>query len=87
MVNENDYVIYFTEDGFVEYNKIDYVKLVGSREIYYIKNNQKYQYLPIFKGQIIGKAIKTIDDNILNSISVKIWEASINNLNIRALTN
>ncbi len=87
IVNEKDYIIYITDDGFIKYNKIDYIKLVGSQAIYYTKNNEKHQNLPIFKGQIFGKVIKTIDDNILNTITIKIWEASINNLNIRALTN
>ena len=86
-INKNDYVIYFTEEGFVEFSKIVNIKWFGSRAKYYKECDEDFINYPIFKEQLIGKVIKTIDDNILNSISIKIWEASINNLNIRAITN
>lgn len=86
-VNKNDFLLYFTDEGFVEISRIVDIKCVGSREKYYIEPNENILNFPIFKEQIIGKVTNIIDENILNSISIKIWEASINNLNIRALTN
>jgi hypothetical protein len=86
-VNKNDFLLYFTDEGFIEISRIVDIKYIGSREKYYKEPEEKMFNFPIFKEQIIGKVINIFDDNILNSISLKIWEASINNLNIRALTN
>ncbi len=53
---------------------------------YYIEEqNEELENNIIFENQILGKIVYIIDDNILNSISIKIWETSINNLNLRSL--
>jgi hypothetical protein len=42
-------------------------------------------YKQIHKSQVVGKIINIIDGNIWNSISIKMWETSINTLNIGAI--
>jgi hypothetical protein len=85
-IKKGDNVIYLSSEGNIEYCEIKYIKTYGEKENYYTQKNENVYNYPIFEGQIVGKVLKTIDDNIFNSISVKIWEASINNINIRAIT-
>lgn len=40
---------------------------------------------PIYENQIIGKVIGNVDNNLWNTISMKIWDISIHNLNVKAL--
>ena len=47
----------------------------------YKENNAKSFY----ETSVVGKVVGVIDNNIWNSLSLKTWDMSINNLNIRAL--
>ena len=85
LLNEKDYIMYFTDDGLIDITKIEKIKKIGLRNLYYNFMDQDEVNLPILKEQIIGKVLTTIDNNIINSISIKIWEISISNLNIGAL--
>ena len=85
-IKKGDCIIYFSDEGNIEYCKIEYIKSYGGEEKYFKQRDVNIFNYPIFGEQIIGKILKIIDNNIFNSISVKIWEASINNLNIRAVT-
>lgn len=81
LIEESDTILYYTSKGNIFCSEISCIKNRGSITSYYAKNNNE----PIYKSQIIGKIISVVDDNIWNTISIKIWETSIYNLNIRAL--
>jgi len=40
---------------------------------------------PLFEYQIIGKVVGIVENNVLNILSLKVWDISINNLNAAAL--
>jgi len=86
-IKENDVIIYSTESGSIAYDTIHEIQSMGTLKRYYITSNKEQNNeAPIYQFQIIGKVVKTVEDNIWNSISIKVWETSINTLNIRALT-
>jgi len=80
-------VILFWENGDINYDKINHVTGIGSWEKYYTtdENNDSKLEKIIYDGQVIGKIIKTVDGNLYNEISMKIWEFAIHSLNIRTL--
>lgn len=69
----------------VKYNvvKIFDIKGVGRYTKYHINRESNNNEKPIFKSQIIGKVIKVVDGNIWSELSIKIWEITIHNLNVR----
>jgi hypothetical protein len=84
-VKKSDSIIYCKNTGEMTCSKIEIVNKMGSFEKYYtVDDNYKTSY-PIYEEQIIGKVVNIVDDNLWNSISISVWEASINNLNVRAL--
>jgi len=85
-INKGDNIIYFSDEGTIESCKIIDIKTFAEKEKYYKQKKENFNNYPIFEEQIIGKILKSLDNNIFNSLSVTIWEASINNLNIRAIT-
>jgi len=80
-INEKDTVLYFNFEGFLECNKINEVKGVGTFARYYMGESSSSEE-PVFKNQIVGKVIKVLDENILTYFSLRIWDISISNLNI-----
>jgi hypothetical protein len=84
-VEKEDEIIHIKTDGTLTCNKIYKINGIGYFEKYYILENDKPSSYPVYKTQIVGKIIKTLDDNLWNQISIKTWETSIKNLNIHAL--
>jgi hypothetical protein len=85
-IDESDQIIYCSYDGDISYTKVHHINFIASIKRYYIEEqNEEIDNNIIFHNQILGKIVYIIDDNILNSISIKIWETSINNLNLRSL--
>ena len=83
-IKESDIIVYNDYDDGVYYSRINHVGSIASVKRYYIEGNNKEKIDSyIFENQILGKIVEIIDDNILNSISIKIWETSIHNLNLR----
>ena len=80
-IDKSDSIIYFKNDGDIVCNKVYFISNIEAIKSYHTIDENE----PIFEGQIIGKIVKIIDGNLWNSISLKIWETSINNLNLRAL--
>ena len=39
----------------------------------------------VFEHQIVGKIVSIVEDNLWNSLSLQIWDVTINNLNAAAL--
>jgi len=81
-ITPSDSVIYSNYDGDIECNEIHHVNSISTFNIYYTSQENKD---PIYENQIIGKIVNNIDNNIWNSLSLKLWEISIYNLNIRVL--
>lgn len=83
-VSEEDYVVYVGNEGYLTCNKVCQITGAGAMKRYGLEGiNDKSS--SIFEGQIIGKVVDTVDNNIWNLITIKVWETSIHNLNIRAL--
>lgn len=82
-IHETDTVLYCKIDGEISCSKIFEINGVGTYTRYYTKSTSSSKEGPIFKSQIIGKVIKVVDNNIWSGLSLKIWEISINSLNIR----
>ena len=82
-IQESDTVIYCKIDGEISCSKIFDVKGAGTYTRYYVEDESDNEDKTIFKTQIIGKVLKEVDDNIWAQLSIKIWELSIHNLNIR----
>ena len=80
-VEKSDSIIYFKNDGDITCNKVNDISDIEAIKSYHTMDENE----PIFDGQIVGKVVKVVDGNLWNSISLKIWETSINNLNLRAL--
>ncbi len=85
-IEESDLIIYCNNEGDISFTKVTHINSIATVKRYYIeeKNKEKGKCV-IFENQILGKIVEIIDNNILNSISIKIWETSIHNLNLRSL--
>ena len=80
----NDYIIYLTNDNELTCNRIYHVSSIGTFKRYHVKDMGSIGH-HVLENQVLGKVIKIVDENILNSIFISVWEISIHNLNIRAL--
>ena len=83
-VSENDYVVYVENGGDLTCNRVHQITSLGTMKKYNLEGIEG-KSSSIFESQILGKVIDTIDNNIWNLITIKIWDTSIHNLNIRAL--
>lgn len=85
-INDNDDIIYVKEGGNLVCSRIHHSIKIGSIKKYYTVNeNNQVSNNPIYEFQIAGKIIKTVESNPWNSLSIKIWDISIRELNINAL--
>ena len=82
-LKKNDIVLYYDEQGSIEIDEIQKISAIGSFKTYYLTKTDNNK--PILTNQIIGKVIKKVDNNILNTISLRIWDISIHSLNIKTL--
>lgn len=82
-INKDDVIIYCSLNGEISCDEINNIQGVGTFTRYYLKEhkNQEDENI-IYHTQIIGKIIKTVDNNIWNELSFKLWDISINNLNV-----
>jgi hypothetical protein len=81
IIKNEDTIYYYQENGEITQDKIYEISAIGPFKKYFTSENET----PIFEQQIIGKIIKQFDESPLNTISIKTWEISIHNLNLRAL--
>jgi len=84
-IKKSDSIIYCKNNGDIACNKIYNINNIGATKRYYTTGENDIVSQPIYDSQIIGKVITVIDSNIWNFISIKIWEVSIHNLNLRVL--
>ncbi len=85
-IKNNDEIIYFKGDGEIQCSLVKSCTSIGSMKTYYTVENNA-QNTPVNEKQIIGKIINSVDNNILNSMSIKIWDISIHKLNVNDITN
>jgi len=84
-LKKDDEIIYINE-GKIACNKILDTTIIGATKRYYINGeNNEISTQPIYESQIIGRVVNIIDDNLWTGISMKIWETSIQQLNINGL--
>jgi len=87
-IKKRDMVLYYDEQGSIKIDEIQKISAIGSFKTYYLNNktnnNKPINNKPILTNQIIGKVIIKVNNNILNTISLKIWDISIHSLNIKA---
>ena len=81
-LERNDEIIYFGNNGDILFSKVFEVNSVDTKNKFYSVNSDNAFRGVIYEKQIIGKIVKTIDDNIWNLISIKFWDISIHNLNV-----
>lgn len=85
-VDVNDEILYSTYKGDIVCDKIIDIKDIGGYKIFNIKQNElNEESNVVYDNQIIGKVIKIVDENILNTISLKTWSITIDNLNINSI--
>ena len=84
-IKKSDTIIYCKNNGTITCNKIYNINNIGAIKIYYITGENDVINKPIYENQIIGKIITIVDNNIWNFFSIKIWDLSIHNLNLRTL--
>jgi len=84
-VENNDDIIYFGNNGDILCSKVYEVNSINTKNKFYTINYNNPYCGIIYENQIAGKIIKIIDNNIWNTISIKIWDISIHNLNLRSL--
>jgi len=85
-LENNDNIIYIKNQGGLASELIHHTNSIGGIKRYYTTDeNNELNEKPIYEGQIVGKIVKIVDNNLWNSISIKIWDISIHQLNINAL--
>lgn len=85
-VEQGDVIMYFKDDGGTALQRVCQINCIGSVKKYHFKSEiNNLSDVPLYENQIIGKVISIVDKNIWNTISMKIWDISIHNFNIKAL--
>jgi hypothetical protein len=85
-IEECDIIIYHNYDGEISFTKVNHISSIAALRRYHIDEKSiEEENCVIYDNQILGKIIEIVDNNILNSISIKIWETSIHNLNLRSI--
>ena len=85
-IKKKDEIMYSTLSGEIICNKVKEIQTIGCIKKIKIDNNEDTNLKEIvYNNQVIGKVIKIVDENPWNSISLKVWSISIENLNIRSI--
>ena len=85
-IKEKDNIIYIKGKGELVCNRVHHSSYIGAIKKYYTTDeNNKISSNPIYENQIVGKIVKIVDNNLWNTISMKIWDISIHELNVNAL--
>jgi hypothetical protein len=85
-LSKGDNILYYAEDGALQCRSILQVHLHQGIKTYYTTTVQEDDLNgPIYDYQIIGKVTGVIEDNIWTSLSLQVWDLSIDNLNAVAL--
>ena len=82
-IQKNDYIVYFSNNDILNCNKVSSIEILGANKFYSFYDEADNNR--IYEKQVLGKIINSIDNNIWNSITTKLWDISINKLNLKAL--
>jgi hypothetical protein len=81
-VKSGDVLLYYKDTGELASKKVYMINSIGPIKRYSGLSDEEH---PLFEPQVVGKIIKQTDNNLINSISINLWDISIHSLNIRAL--
>jgi len=85
-IQDGDTVIYCKDDGEIVCNKVCNINCISPVKRYHIvDHNDNITKKNIYGSQIIGKIVSVANTNLWDLISMKIWDMTIHNLNVRAL--
>ena len=85
-VDQQDTILYYKNTGEEAYQKVEQIYCIGAVKKYQLAcENNLHAEENIYEQQIIGKVVSVVDNNLWNVISMKIWDVSINRLNLAAL--
>ena len=85
-ITEGDVILYFQDNGKATCHRVYHITAIGSVKRYHTAGDSNYfADPPVYENQIVGKVVKTVDDNPWNLFAIKIWDITINNLNIKEL--
>lgn len=85
-INEGDEIFHLFDEGGLLVSTVYKITQNGPVKRYYVLNfDNVIESEPIYDFQIIGKVVNRIDNNPWNSLTLKIWDISKNNLNAVAL--
>lgn len=83
-VSKDDFIIYSTDKDEIVCNRVYRIRSIGTIKKYQTLDQKSFsQY--VLENQVLGRVVKVVDNNLWNSISITLWEISINSLNIRAI--
>ncbi|MCK5112845.1 MAG: hypothetical protein KAQ84_04820 [Thermoplasmatales archaeon] len=83
---KGDEILYLKDEGGLICRRVYHVSKQEEIKKYYTLNfNEDINGEPIYDHQIIGKIVSVVDNNVWNTLSLKVWDISINNLNAVAL--
>lgn len=77
--------VFLIDEGGLACRSVYQIDTDNMKRYYTVSFADEVYLEPIYEYQIIGKVVGVVEDNIWNSISLKLWDISINNLNIAAL--
>ena len=87
-IQEGDMILYHNYQGEILHQRVKQINSIGAIKFYNpIINDDMYSTEVIYDNQILGKVVNIIDNNIINSLSMKMWDISIHNLNFNSLIN
>ena len=85
-ITNGDEIFYLKDEGGLILRTVCHVSEQETIKKYYtISFNEDIDDEPIYEHQIIGKVVSVVDNNVWNTLSLKVWDMSINNLNAAAL--
>jgi hypothetical protein len=85
-IQVGDVILYCKDDGEITCNRIRNINGISSVKRYHIiDDNGNLTDKHIYGSQIIGKIVSVVNTNLWDVISMKIWDMTIHNLNVRAL--
>jgi len=85
-VKEGDVILYCKDKGETVCHRVYHINCIGPLKRYdTIGDNNTFGDKPIYENQILGKVVGIVDNNLWNTISMKIWDITIHDLNVKTL--
>ncbi len=85
-LQENDLVIYYNENGETACQRLAYITAIGPLLKYHLADHATTESgSVIYDSQVIGKVVTTVENTLLNTFCLQIWDIAISQLNIHTL--